>query len=160
MNMEIAIQQFSQQSLKVLREEIQTALDQIKTRYGLSELALERIHFAADSFTSKITGKIQNPETKNFEQNEAKFFAIRHGLPVDFFGSKFIYDGGTFTITRLIVSRPKYPITAQCEEDGRIFKFTVQLIKELLKTHRVIDITPTDITGTLAIHQFNNINNL
>jgi len=138
--MQINIEQFGLRELELLRKEIQSSLDDIKSKYGLSELSLGAIRFNLSSFSAKVSGKVQNPVTENYEQNEAIFFAARHGLPSDFIGSEFLFDGSVFTITRLVTSRPKYPITAYCKEDGRTFKFTPQRIKELLETARVINI--------------------
>ncbi|MFH1005304.1 MAG: hypothetical protein V1781_07415 [Bacteroidota bacterium] len=137
----ILIKQFGKQELAVLRTEIQSALDNIKTKYGMSELTLCSIHFTASDFTSKITAKLQNSETKNSKQNETNFFALRHGLPTNFIGCEFVLDNDIFTITQLAISRPKYPITAHCKENGKTFKFTVSRIKELLEKNRVINIT-------------------
>jgi hypothetical protein len=138
--MQINIEQFGPQELEILRKEIQSSLDEIKSRHGLSQLSLGTVRFNLSSFSAKIFGKIQNPVTENYEQNEAIFFASRHGLPRDFMGSEFLLDGSVFMITQLVTSRPKYPITAYCEEDGRTFKFTTLRVKELLETARVINV--------------------
>ena len=138
--MQINIEQFGPQELDVLKKEIQSSIDEIKLRHGLSQLSLGTIRFNLSSFSAKVFGKVQNPVTENYEQNEAIFFATRHGLPHNFLGSEFLLDGSVFIITQLVTSRPKYPITAHCEEDGRTFKFTIQRIKELLETARVINI--------------------
>jgi hypothetical protein len=142
--MQINVKQFGPQELDILRKEIQLSLDEIKSRHGLSQLSLGTIRFNLSSFSAKVFGKVQNSVTENYEQNEAIFFATRHGLPQDFIGSEFLLDGSVFTITHLFTSRPKYPITAHCEEDGRTFKFTTQRIKELLETARVINIPYKD----------------
>lgn len=142
--MESKINQLGPREVTILRKEIQSAFDEIKSKYGLSQLSLGNIRFDLSSFTAKITGKVQNTATENYKQNEAIFFASVHGLPPYFIGSEFLLDGSVFTITKLITSRPKYPITAYCEEDGRTFKFTPKRIKELLDTARVINIPYQD----------------
>jgi len=142
--MGININQLGPREVTILRKEIQSAFDEIKSKYGLSQLSLGNIRFDLSSFTAKIIGKINNPDTEAYEQNEAIFFASVHGLPPDFIGSEFLLDGSVFTISKLITSRPKYPITAYCEEDGRTFKFATQRIKELLETARVINIPYKD----------------
>jgi hypothetical protein len=142
--MESNINQLGPGEVTILRKEIQSAFDEIKSKYGLSQLSLGSIRFDLSSFTAKIVGKVQNPVTENYEQNEAIFFASVHGLPPDFIGSEFLLDGSVFTISGLFTSRPKYPITAYCKEDGRTFKFTMQRIKELLETARVINIPYKD----------------
>jgi len=145
----IIIKQFDKQSIEMMRTEIQSALDHIKTKYGLSELKLETINYQLSSFSSKISGIVENEEMNNYKQNEAKFFAAKNGLPPDFIGSEFAMDRDVFTITHLVTSRPKYPITAHCKENGKTFKFTTQRIKELLEKHRVITITYQDEQNNL-----------
>ena len=145
----IIIKQFDKQSIEMMRTEIQSALDHIKTKYGLSELKLETINYQLSSFSSKISGIVENEEMINYKQNEAKFFAAKNGLPPDFIGSEFAMDRDVFTITHLVTSRPKYPITAHCKENGKTFKFTTQRIKELLEKHRVITITYQDEQNNL-----------
>lgn len=142
--MGININQLGPREVTILRKEIQSAFDEIKSKYGLSQLSLGSIRFDLSSFTAKIIGKVQNPVTENYEQNEAIFFASVHGLTPDFIGSEFLLNGSVFTISGLFTSRPKYPITAYCKEDGRTFKFTTQRIKELLETARVINIPYKD----------------
>ncbi len=138
------VKQFGKQEIIVLRLDIQDCLDKIKTKYGLSELTLGTLNYTASSFTVKINGKAQNIETKEFEQNEAKYFASRFELPDNLIGCEFIIDGAIFAIIRIETKNPKYPIIAKSEADGRTFKFTVSRTKELLDKHRVINITYKD----------------
>ncbi len=141
----IKIRQFGKQEIIILREEIQTALNNVKLKYGISELKLGSINFNTSEFTSKISGKIEDINTANYKNEEAKFFALRNGLPLDFMNSNFILDGSVFTITELVTSRHKYPITAHSNESGKTFKFTASRIKELLDKFKVIDISYQDV---------------
>jgi hypothetical protein len=142
--MGINIKQFGPQELDVLSKEIESALDAIRAKYGLSQLNFGGIRYNRTSFTAKISGKTENSESENYKKIEAEFFAMRNGLPPDLMGSEFLLDGAVFKITELVTSRPKYPITAYCHDDGRTFKFTVQRIKELLETCKVINIPYKD----------------
>ena len=138
--MELIIKQFGKQELGVLRKDIQEVLDQIKTKYGLSELTLKGIRFSSASFTSTITGSVTSEEAEDRGRNQIKFFALSHGLPENLLGCEFLLDGAVFTITRVAFQNPKFPIIAHCKNDGRSFKFSVQRIKELLDRFRVINI--------------------
>ncbi|MEI6047588.1 MAG: hypothetical protein WCS03_01700 [Bacteroidota bacterium] len=142
--MENYIKQFGPQQLDVLRNEIQSAFDAIKSKYGLSKLSLGNISFNLSSFTGKISGEVVNPEKGNYEQYEAEFFAMKHGLPQDFIGSEFLMESSVYKITHIVTSRPRFPIIAHCDENGKTFKFTVPRIKELLETNRVINIPYKD----------------
>ncbi|HBX50468.1 MAG: hypothetical protein A2275_02745 [Bacteroidetes bacterium RIFOXYA12_FULL_35_11] len=145
----LKIEYFGKQEIISLRDEIQEALNKIKLKYGLTELNLHTINFNSFEFTSKISGKANNSEAINFKQQEIKFFALKNGLPTDFIGSSFILDGSIYKITKLITSRPKYPITAYSEETGKSFKFTAQRIKELLDKYSVIDISYQDVDSNI-----------
>jgi hypothetical protein len=146
--MQNKIECFGPKELEGLRKEIQSSLDEIKLKHGLSELSLGTINFNLSSFSAKVLGKVHNTVTENFEKNAAMFFASRHGLPSNFIGSEFLFNGSVFKITQFVSSRPKYPITAYCEENGKTFKFTIQRIKELLETDRVINIPYEDENPT------------
>lgn len=140
----VKINQLGKQEIILLRAEIQAALDNIKSRHGMTELTLVGISYNVSSFTAKITGKVKNDISEDFEKTEAKFFAYTHGLPEDFIGYNFIMEGKFFTITHLETKNPKYPVIAKCKTTGRTYKFTVQRIKELLEKYRVIDINYKD----------------
>ena len=142
--MESKIKQFGPQELELLSKEIQSALDLIKSKYSFSELSFGGIRYNRLSFTAKITGKVENPESENYAKYEAEFFALRNGLPPDFLGSEFLLDGAVYKITQLVTPRPKYPITAHCIEKGITFKFSIKRVKELLETSRVINIPYKD----------------
>ena len=145
----IIIKQFDKQSIEMMRTEIQSALDHIKTKYGLSELKLETINYQLSSFSSKISGIVENEEMINYKQNEAKFFAAKNGLPPDFIGSEFAMDRDVFTITHLVTSRPKYPITAHCKENGK----TLNLLRNVSKNYwKNIESSPLHIKMKKTIY--------
>jgi hypothetical protein len=134
------INQFSKQQIHTLSLEIQTALDNIKTKYELSELELEKVTFSETWFTAKISGKTQNYDEKKIEKDEAWFFAKRHGLPEDLLNCEFFLEEKVFNIIRIESKNTKYPIIAECKENGLCYKFPVAEIKHLLDKHRIINI--------------------
>ena len=138
---QIKIEQFGKEELHFLRVEIQNALDKIKSKYGLSELNLETINFTRSTFNAKIIGAIQVADTNDFEMNEVKFFAMRHGLPLNIIGCGFMLNGDIYNILSIEFKNRKFPIIAKCKDHSSSYKFTVTHIKKLLEQHMVIDIT-------------------
>jgi hypothetical protein len=137
----VKIEQFGKEEIRFLRNEIQNALDKIKSKYQLSELNLETINFIRSSFNAKIIGSVKVADENDFEMNEVKFFAIRHGLPLNLIGCGFMLDGAIYNIISIEFKNRKYPIIAKCKDHSSSYKFTVPHIKKLLEQHRVIDIT-------------------
>ncbi len=132
--METQIQKFSRPEIDVLSAEIQSALDEIKARYGLAELSIGSISFSLFSFSGKITGTV--PEHRQFAElyaiEESKYFALQNGLPENILQQKFVSNGKNHTVICIETRNPKYPIITRCAEDGKNYKFTIQIIKEIL----------------------------
>jgi len=132
--METHIQNFGRPEMASLSAEIQSALDKIKEKYGLSELSFGSITFSLFSFSGKITGTV--PEHRHFAEayalEESKYFAVQNGLPEDILQRKFVSNGKSHTIIHIETRNPKYPIITHCNEDRKNYKFTVQIIKEIL----------------------------
>lgn len=124
--------QFGRQEVGLLRMEIQTALDNIKSKYELSELTLESITYSDNSFTSKIRCKINDFEEIRTDIDENMLFALRYGLPENFINREFKTNGLNYKITRIETRNIKYPIIAICKENERTYKFSVIRIKEIL----------------------------
>ncbi|MBM3435376.1 MAG: hypothetical protein FJY07_04055 [Bacteroidetes bacterium] len=90
--MDTQIKKFGRQEIAVMRLEIQSALDGIKNKFGLMDLSIGTITFREFYFTCRITATV--PEYKVFSETyaeeEAKFFAIQHGISPDVFQKKFV----------------------------------------------------------------------
>jgi hypothetical protein len=54
------------------------------------------------------------------------------GLPEDILQQKFVSNGKNHTIIRIETQNPRYPIITQCAEDGKNYKFPLQIVKEIL----------------------------
>ena len=133
--MSTQIKNFGHQEITALSKEIQSALDTIKNKYGLAELSIGSIWFNPFSFSAKLTASMpeQRQYAETFALEEAKYFAVQNGLPENLLRMKFISNGQTHTIIRVETRNPKYPIITYCAEDGKKYKFTVQIIKEIFE---------------------------
>jgi hypothetical protein len=133
--METQIKNFDRHEIAVLHSEIQSALDTIKSKFGLAELSIGSISFNEFSFTAKMTATLpgQRHFAETFETEEAKYFALQYGLPQDILNKKFVSNGKNHTIIRIEPRNPRYPIITNCDDDGKYYKFSVQIIKEILE---------------------------
>ncbi len=125
---------FGRPEMASLSSEIQSALDKIKEKYGLAELSIGSITFSLFSFSGKITGTV--PEYRDFAETfaleEANYFALQNGLPEDILHKDFVSNGKNHTIIRIETRNPRYPIITHCAEDRKDYKFSVQIVKEIL----------------------------
>lgn len=132
--METHIQNFGRPEITALSSEIQSALDKIKVKYGLAELSIGSISFSLFSFSGKITGAVPERQrfTETYALEEAKYFALQNGLPEDILEKQFVSNGKKHTVIRIETRNPKYPIITHCAEDRKNYKFTIQIVKEIL----------------------------
>ena len=125
---------FGRSEIGLLKSEIQSALDKIKQMYGLAELSIGAITFNEFAFSAKIIASL--PEHDRFMEifalEESKYFAVQNGLPEDILNKKFVSNGKNHTIIRIETRNLKYPIITHCSEDRKNYKFSVQIIKEIL----------------------------
>jgi hypothetical protein len=132
--MENKIQHFGTASIQMIRTEIQESLEIIKAKNGLTELELRNITFTENSFSGNLFASLPAYQTILKENTEelVKHFALHHGLPPDLLNMTFISNGKTQTITGIEIRNPKFPVITKCSNDGKNYKFTVAVIKEIL----------------------------
>lgn len=134
MNNENKIQHFNRVNIALLRNEIQNALKPVKQKYGLTTLELQNITFNESSFTARLAAALpaHSKQQKKYNAELVKQFAKHNGLPQDMLNRTFISNGKPHTITGIEIRNPKFPIITKCSDDGKSYKFTVQMIKEIL----------------------------
>ena len=130
------ITRFTRESVKLISDEIDKALDVIREAYGLKELYLESVNFMLDSMTVKLKGRTY-PEkdtlVTDYREAETKFFLERFELPDDFLQMQFIMGGKHYMVERIETRNPKYPVIAQCLDDGKNYKFSVEQMKRVIQ---------------------------
>lgn len=132
--METSIKQFTRLGISLLSKEIQSSLDIIKAKYGLSELSLGTISFRANSFNAKLFASLpgNKTEVEAFAAEEARYFALQNNLPQDILERSFMLHGKTHTIIRIETRNLKYPVITRCSDDGKEYKFSAGFVKEIL----------------------------
>ena len=133
------IKYLGKQEIAVLEQEIEEALYIIKEKYGLSELIIDNIYFNPYSFSAKITGKTRKFETENIKESQAKFFALRYGLPENIIDTTFTMDNMKFRIVDVQPKNTKYPLIAHCLANEKDYKFSVAEIKKILGINPTTD---------------------
>jgi len=63
------------------------------------------------------------------QEIDARFFAMRHGLPEDILSREFTIQGDVFQVMRIEPRNFKYPVIARCKRDGKPYKFSVEQVK-------------------------------
>lgn len=131
-------ERFDRQSIKILIDEIDKALDEIRIKYGLEELVVDSVKADSISLTAKLSGKVSGAHAENFEHNMAVLFAEYNGLPADILKQEFISNGRAYAIIRVEPRNPKYPILARGLLDNLVYKFSVDQVKEALEKKKKV----------------------
>jgi len=123
------INQFDKANLRMIRAELNKALEETLSKFGLSA-KVGSMSYKAHEFTTRLTistGSQDDAAERNFKDNCRAF-----GLTPDDFGRQFKANGKTFTITGIKQQRRKYPITATSAR-GASYKFTEsQVVRGLI----------------------------
>ena len=89
------------------------------------------IYFNPYSFSAKIKGKTRKFETENNIKSQAKFFALRCGLPDNIIDSTFTMHNMKFRIAEIQPKNNKYPVIAHCLVNEKDYTFSVAEIKKI-----------------------------
>lgn len=131
------ITEFTRETLKDLRPEIQAVLDMIRDEYGV-RMEIGGISFQKGKFTTRLTGYCgENAEKSQVDHHlegyEQTFnlFCTSYGLQKEHLGKTVQLDGKGYSIVGLNRKSAKYPIMTM-REDGKLFKFGVVMTRQLL----------------------------
>jgi hypothetical protein len=87
--------------------------------------------FSPSKFTLKVDFTTMVGGKSN-EELEFGRYASRYGLSADDFGKQFSRGGDTYTICGVKPRSSKYPILAKCLSNGKVYKFSADVVKALL----------------------------
>ena len=112
---------------RLIFSEIFKAAEEIAAKHGC---AMKPLPYHRETFSLKL-------ELVDIEAGGAPadfgFNASLVSLPRDCFGKTFVYGGRTYTITDIHPRRSKYPVDGQ-GEDGKTYKFPLDVVRSTLKT--------------------------
>lgn len=118
--------------IKVIRIDIQQALDELATKHNLSKLSLGNIRYGTTSFTSKIEAErtitgTNNPATKQEKTASTLDLMCRLiGLDTSNITKTFVVNGHPTRIVEIKPKRPVYPIIVQVVGKEAAYKLSVK----------------------------------
>jgi hypothetical protein len=114
------------QTAQTLGREIEEALREIAERHSLT-VELRGGTYDASTFRPRVEFK-----TSTADQDEFTRYANHYDLDPGDFGREFVSQGRTFRISGIAPRSPKRPILCDEVATGRMFKFTVDAVKDAL----------------------------
>ena len=119
-----------------LTSEIEAAVDAIFARHGLVRGRPSSTTYGAEYIVKVTAVPLQLDETGiNRADPEAQLWVLlaKHfQLPLDGLGRTFVSQGQRFQITGLNDRRPKYPVSAKCLDNGKMYTFTAESVRNAL----------------------------
>lgn len=129
------IKSFDRSNLRVLADDIRTALKSVASKHGIS-LTYKNARFSASNVTIKLEGAVIGTggvvETK--EHQDWKLYAPRYGLNTEWLGKAFVHGPDQFVISGLSTRKSKYPVLATCIRNQKRFKFPANTVKVLMES--------------------------
>lgn len=129
----------NKERVKHLRLELQGLLDSqyaldflgdLKAQVGNAVFSNNTVTFKVELATIAENGEVLDKATESF-----KLLAEMNGLKPDDLGKSFKHNEHTFTVCGFNPKSVKYPVIAK-REDGRSYKFGLNLVKILLKSEK------------------------
>lgn len=117
------ITEFNTANLKELRVDIDAALAQVAAKHRI-KLHIGNVRFSKAEFRTHLEGNVLS-ETGEKVPTIQEFDGIKYG---DTFES----NGRNFRVIDFMLNRPKFPIIAICKEDGKQYKFQMN-VKRLIE---------------------------
>ena len=126
-------ERFDRQSIEILIDEIDKALNEIRIKDGLEKLVVDSVKADNISMTAKLSGRVSGNHAENFEHNMALLFADYNGLPANILKQEFISNGKWYAIMRIEPRNPKYPILARGLVDNLVYISRKRLSEKILQ---------------------------
>jgi hypothetical protein len=129
----LKLKSFDRQTIRLLRERIDSALHQIAQEYGIS-ITAGNARFTPENVRLKLElAVIGENGVESIAAVDFRKYAILLGLKSEDLGKTFLFRGKPYTIVGAKTSSHKYPILAK-NKNGKVYKFQSQDVMRLLKT--------------------------
>ncbi len=127
----MTITKFDRDTIRLIRKDIDKALEPIKEKYGLDSLDSGNATFNSNEFTMKIEGLLS--KDSEAEENQARWnmYADAFKIPMNGVGKQFEHKGNMFEIISLTPRSSKFPIHAKRLSDGKMFGFPTTVTANL-----------------------------
>lgn len=114
---------FTKDICKLMRNDIQKALDEVAQKYGLQGIQMGNITLNSYEFRTTVVAKV-NPTLNEELQRVNTLLSENLGYNKNIVGEAFTANGGRhFTVTSIDLKKPKYPIIVEETGTGNGFKF-------------------------------------
>lgn len=118
----------TRESIRNLRDELQTHLDAISAEIGY-KLTLGNASFGATvTFKLEAAPMDMNGDATSKTAEDFKRGAYLFGLQPTDLGREFIANGARYKVTGLAIKSRRFPILVE-REDGKVFKFPAETVK-------------------------------
>ena len=118
-----------------ITEDCRAALEEVARKHGmLLEQKRCSYHYHDMPVPFQLTYPVVTEDGEQLGKAAIRFrqLAITYGMKPEWLGATFLSRGKTYKITGLNTRARKYPICADCIENGRSYKFPVRTITDLL----------------------------
>lgn len=117
--------------LKMLRVDIDAAVESVAKKYGLSSIKTGNASYSPNTFSIKLEGVLDGNAKAEENASLSNQYARMLGLPDNIVGKKFSSQGHDFIVERIDPNKPKFPIIGKRVSDGKMFKFTTDVAARL-----------------------------
>lgn len=127
------LKEFDRQSVKMLRPQLEEALAGFGEAYGVAvnvgkaRYTTQNVVFSIEFAVTDDGGQAQTQEVRDFRER-----APLHGLSADDLNRTFIRGLETYSIVGWNRKAIRYPIIAAHNRTGKVYKFTVEVVKVAL----------------------------
>ena len=132
----MAIKQFDNTNLKMLRKEIDMALATVAKKHQIA-LSIGPISYSEEQFHTKLQAVVQSSgaSSKSVKEiqaiNNVKKYGFQFGVKENDLNKLFPYDGKLYKFVGLMPSRPKYPVVGEDVKTGKKFKFAETVLEKI-----------------------------
>lgn len=125
--------------VKQLRKSLEVALNAVENEMNVKvNIGSARYSKNDCIFKLEIADIQENGEVFNREAADFKMYACTYGLDPYDLGKEFSHGGERFRITGLKTRRHKFPVSAVGVENGKQYKFPVDIVKFALEKEKVL----------------------
>jgi len=127
----LKLKSFDRQTIRLLRERIDSALRPLAQEYGIS-ITAGNASFSAENVRLKLElAVIGENGVESAQVVEFRKYAPLLGLKAEDLGKTFLFNGKPYTIVGAKLSSRKYPILAK-NKNGKVYKFQAHDVKSRL----------------------------
>lgn len=128
----MTIQTIDKPAARTISEKAMDALEVVAQELGLSvEYGGGKYDPTAGTFTPKFTFQVEGGKEAAFQRDAGALWQ-HEWLTGEDYGATFKSQGRDYTLAGINLRAPKYPLLADCAQDGKTYRFTAEAVKQAL----------------------------